>query len=154
MNRTDKPLSVPSRILYAMFRVRDLERSIAFYRDTLGMSELRRETFTQGRFTLVFIGYGNETSNAVIELTHNWDTDAYEHGTGFGHVALEVADMGVVCDRFTKMGVRIVRAPGPMKYAADEAKMRENIAFIEDPDGYRIELVEKRLDDHHLALER
>lgn len=133
---------IPERILYTMIRVGDLDRSIAFYRDALGMTELRRETFTEGRFTLVFIGYGDEASNAVIELTHNWDQDRYDLGTGYGHVALEVTDIYAACERFSKLGVKVVRAPGPMKVASDETGEREVIAFIEDPDGYRIELIE------------
>ena len=132
----------PSRILYTMLRVTDFDRSIAFYRDGLGMCDLRRETFTEGRFTLVFIGYGTEASNAVIELTYNWDEDEYAHGTGYGHVALEVNDIHATCNRLEHMGVKVVRQPGPMKFAVDETGAREIIAFIEDPDGYRIELIE------------
>lgn len=142
MSKLDNSKTLPNRMLYTMIRVSDLDRSVAFYRDALGMREFRRETYTQGRFTLVFIGYGTETSNAVIELTHNWDTNSYELGTAYGHVALEVSDMNAVCKRLVKIGTKIVRAPGPMKYVADEANMREVIAFVEDPDGYRIELIE------------
>ncbi|MFD2205596.1 lactoylglutathione lyase [Kiloniella antarctica] len=142
MRNTDAPAVVPSRILYTMVRVTDLNRSIAFYRDTLGMHELRRETFSDARFTLVFIGYGDETSNAVLELTYNWDQGAYSHGTGYGHVALEVIDIYGACERLTSLGVKVTRAPGPMKVAPDETGERETIAFIEDPDGYRIELIE------------
>ena len=132
---------IPSRILYTMLRVSNLERSIAFYRDALGMTELRRETFTQGRFTLVFIGYGDDASNAVIELTYNWDEDSYELGTGYGHIALEVADIYAACNRLEGMGVKIIREPGLMTFAVDETGHREEIAFIEDPDGYMIELI-------------
>lgn len=142
MITTNESAAMPSRILYAMLRVSDLDRSIAFYRDALGMRELRRETFTEGRFTLVFIGYCDEASNAVIELTYNWDTDSYEHGTGYGHVALEVQDIYAASDRLENMGVIVVRPPGPMMVASDETGEREVIAFIEDPDGYRIELIE------------
>lgn len=142
MSNNNNPSAIPSRVLYTMVRVRDLDRSIAFYRDALGMRELRRETFTEGRFTLVFIGYGDEASNAVIELTYNWDESGYEHGTGYGHVALEVADIYAACAHLTKKGVKIVREPGPMMFAPDETGAREVIAFIEDPDGYRIELIE------------
>ncbi|MEW8507182.1 MAG: lactoylglutathione lyase [Candidatus Thiodiazotropha sp.] len=133
----------PHRILYTMIRVGDLERSLGFYRDILGMSEIRRETFTEGRFTLAFMGYGDGESDALIELTHNWDEDHYEHGTGYGHVALEVGDVRAVCERLQIEGVNIVRAPGPMTWPVDETGHRENIAFIEDPDGYKIELVER-----------
>ena len=134
--------SLPSRILYTMLRVSNLESSIAFYRDGLGMHELRRENFTEGRFTLVFIGYGTEAGNAVIELTYNWDENEYTHGSGYGHVALEVSDIHAISNRLKDMGVKVVRQPGPMKFAADETGAREVIAFIEDPDGYRIELIE------------
>ncbi len=143
MSNNINPSAIPNRVLYTMIRVSDLDRSIKFYRDALGMRELRRETFTEGRFTLVFIGYGDEASNAVIELTYNWDEDAYEHGTAYGHVALEVADINAACERLARMDVKIVRDPGPMIFAVDETGEREVIAFIEDPDGYRIELIEK-----------
>ena len=134
--------AIPSRILYTMIRIGDLDRSIAFYRDALGMREVRRETSTEGRFTLVFMGYGEDPSGATIELTHNWYETTYQRGTGYGHVALEVADIYAACDRLETMGLKIVRAPGPMTFAVDESGERENIAFIEDPDGYRIELIE------------
>jgi lactoylglutathione lyase len=127
-----------------MLRVSNLEGSIAFYRDGLGMRELRRENFTEGRFTLVFIGYGTEADNAVIELTYNWDENEYTHGSGYGHVALEVSDIHAACNRLKDMGVKVVRQPGPMKFAMDETGAREVIAFIEDPDGYRIELIEAK----------
>ena len=132
----------PSRILYTMIRVVDLGRSIDFYTNTLGMTELRREDFTVGRFTLVFIGYGAETTNAVIELAYNWDQNNYQHGTRFGHVALGVTDVHTACNRLENMGVAIIRAPGPMMYAVDQTGHKEIIAFIEDPDGYKIELIE------------
>jgi len=131
---------LPSRILYTMIRVGDLDRSLHFYRDALGMRELRRETFTDARFTLVFIGY--DDGNALIELTHNWDDDGYSHGSGYGHIALEVSDIEATCSHLVDLGVNIVRAPGPMKMGPDETGHREIIAFIEDPDGYRIELIE------------
>ena len=143
MNNINKSSSLPTRILYTMIRVSDLDRSINFYQGALGMRELRREAFTEGRFTLVFMGYGDEASNAVMELTYNWDNGTYEHGTGYGHVALEVVDIDAVCERLEEIGAKIVRAPGPMKFAVDESERREVIAFIEDPDGYRIELIEK-----------
>ena len=141
---THDPAIVPQRQLYTMLRVGDLERSISFYRDALGMTELRRETFTESRFTLVFIGYGDEQSNAVIELTHNWDETDYQHGTGFGHIALEVLNIYGACDRLSKLGVEVIRAPGPMKTPPDETGDLEVISFIRDPDGYRIELIETR----------
>lgn len=132
----------PTRVLYTMFRVNDLERSIAFYRDALGMTELRRENFSEGRFTLVFIGYGEESSNAVIELTYNWDDNKYQHGSRFGHIALGVVDIYASCAQLSKLGVTFLRNPGPMAYATDETGTREVIAFIQDPDGYKIELIQ------------
>jgi len=144
MNQTQTLSALPSRILYSMYRVGDLERSVAFYRDVLGMRELRRENFTEGRFTLVFIGYGNEGSSAVIELTYNWDESSYQHGNGYGHIALEVENIDAACKRFVKMGVTILREPGPMIFAVDETGHREVIAFIKDPDGYKIELISAR----------
>lgn len=127
-----------------MLRVGNLEQSIAFYRDALGMQELRRETFTRGRFTLVFMGYGSETRNAVIELTYNWDESNYVLGTSYGHIALAVDDIDAVCNRLKMLPVNIVRPAGPMTFAADETEEKEIIAFIEDPDGYRIELIQTR----------
>jgi lactoylglutathione lyase len=141
MNSVTTAALAPSRILYPMIRVSDLERSLAFYTEALGMRELRRENFTDGRFTLVFIGYDEEASSTVLELTYNWDARQYEHGTGYGHLALEVADIFGTCARISTLGVKIVRDPGPMMYAADESGEREVIAFIEDPDGFRIELI-------------
>ena len=132
----------PKRILYTMLRASDLEQSLAFYNEALGMHEMRRETFTDARFTLVFVGYGDTDSGAVIELTYNWDETGYEHGTGYGHIALAVNDIYATCDRLAQIGVKVVREAGPMNMAADETGEREIIAFIEDPDGYRIELIE------------
>lgn len=126
------------RMLHTMLRVGDLERSLAFYCDVLGMRLLRRKEYPAGRFTLAFVGYGPEDANTVIELTHNWDTDRYDLGTGFGHVALGVDDVYAACDALRARGARIVREPGPMKHGGTE------IAFIEDPDGYRIELIQLR----------
>ena len=143
MNNVTDAAPVPSRILYPMIRVSDLERSLKFYVEALGMRELRRETFTEGRFTLAFIGYDEEASSTVLELTYNWDEVRYQHGTGYGHVALEVMDIYGTCARLSNMSVKIVREPGPMMFAADESGEREVIAFIEDPDGYRIELIER-----------
>ena len=135
--------AIPSRILYTMIRVSDLDRSVAFYRDALGMTELRRENFTAGRFTLVFIGYGDGMSRAVIELTYNWDENYYALGTAYGHIALNVSDIYAACKRLKDMGVKIVRPPAPMTYAVDETGHKEDIAFIEDPDGYKIELIKE-----------
>jgi lactoylglutathione lyase len=131
----------PTRILYTMVRVGDLERSIAFYTDALGMREMRRETFPEGRFTLVFMGYGDSPSSPTVELTWNWDETGYQHGTGYGHIALEVLDIYAACEHLTKMGVKVTRSAGPMKFAPSETGQKEVIAFLEDPDGYSIELI-------------
>jgi lactoylglutathione lyase len=125
-----------------MFRVSNLEKSVSFYVNIMGMKELRREDFTEGRFTLVFVGYGDETNQSVIELTHNWDEYHYSHGTRYGHVALGVNDIYAVVEHMKNKGVIILREPGPMAYAVDQTGHREVIAFVEDPDGYKIELVQ------------
>lgn len=145
MHSITQASTLPSRILYTMLRVRNLERSIAFYCDVLGMRELRREDYSEGGFTLVFIGYGDETSDAVIELTYNWDQSEYEHGSAFGHIALEVKDIYKVCEHAKNLGVKVTRSPGPMKFSVDETGHKEIIAFIEDPDGYKIEFVENKV---------
>lgn len=142
MSKENNQPVIPTRILYTMIRVGDLERSLEFYKNALGMNELRRENFSQGRFTLVFIGYGNKLANALIELTYNWDEERYELGTGYGHIALKVSDIYAACKRLELMGVKISLQPGPMAYAADETGHKEEIAFIEDPDGYMIELIQ------------
>ena len=127
------------RLLHTMIRVRDLDKSLDFYTRLLGMELLRRTDYPSGDFTLVFVGYGDEESNAVIELTHNWDhSEPYELGTGFGHIAIGVPDIHATCDRLASEGVSIPRPPGPMKHGGSV------IAFIEDPDGYKIELIEKK----------
>jgi lactoylglutathione lyase len=126
------------RMLHTMLRVGDLERSLAFYCTVLGMRLLRRKDYPGGRFTLAFVGYGDEADHTVLELTHNWDTDRYEIGTGFGHVALGVEDIHATCDALRAKGAKITREPGPMKHGGSV------IAFIEDPDGYKIELIELR----------
>lgn len=126
------------RILHTMIRVAQLDRSIAFYTKVLGMRELRRQDFPEGRFTLAFVGYGSEAESAVIELTHNWDTPSYELGTGYGHVAIGVDDIYAVCDTIRAVGGVITRKPGPMKHGSTV------IAFVQDPDGYKIELIEHK----------
>ena len=133
--------NVPTRILYTMLRVGDLDRSVAFYADALGMREMRRETFPDGRFTLVFMGYGESPSAPTVELTWNWDETSYLHGTGYGHIALEVQDIYAACERLTNMGVEVTRAAGPMTFAPTETGEKEVIAFLKDPDGYTIELI-------------
>jgi lactoylglutathione lyase len=139
---TGRPGKDPTaRILYTMIRVRNLERSLAFYTTALGMHELRREDYPEGRFTLVFVGYGGESSNSTIELTYNWVESEYQHGTSFGHIALGVEDLYAMCDHLSSLGVELLRLPGPMTYTATNGA-RDVIAFIRDPDGYKIELVE------------
>jgi lactoylglutathione lyase len=119
------------RMLHTMIRVKDLEKSLDFYTRLLGMSLIRQKDYPSGRFTLAFVGYGDEASNAVIELTHNWDqAEPYTIGSGFGHLAIGVPDIYGTCDRLAKEGVKIPRPPGPMKHGGSE------IAFVEDPDGY------------------
>ena len=129
------------QLLHTMIRVFDLEKSIEFYTNKLGMTLLRRKDYPSGEFTLVFVGYGDEESNAVIELTHNWgQKEPYQLGTAFGHLAVGVPDIYGTCERLAKVGVKIPRPPGPMKHGGSV------IAFIEDPDGYKIELIEKKAD--------
>lgn len=125
------------RILHTMIRVGDLQRSLAFYTDVLGMQLLRKKDYPDGKFTLAFIGYGPESEQAVLELTHNWDTDHYDIGTGYGHVALEVDDAYQACDEIKRRGGNVVREAGPMKHGSTV------IAFVEDPDGYKIELIQR-----------
>ena len=125
------------RVLHTMIRVGDLERSIAFYTDVLGMQLIRRKDYPTGRFTLAFVGYGQESENAAIELTHNWDTDSYDLGNGFGHIALGVRDIYGTCQLIRRRGGTITREPGPMKHGGSV------IAFVVDPDGYKIELIER-----------
>ena len=141
--------AIPSRILYSMIRVTNLARSVDFYQDALGMRELRRENFTEGRFTLVFLGYGDEANAAVIELTHNWDAQQYQHGNGYGHLALAVEDIYLACERLSNLGITVLRNAGPMRYGVDETGHKETIAFIEDPDGYKIELVQLKNGTGH-----
>ena len=129
------------RVLHSMLRVSNLERSHSFYLDLLGMRELRHEEYPEGRFTLSFVGYGSEHETSVVELTWNWDGKTYIHGSAFGHIAIGCTDINVVCDRLRNSGVEILREPGPMKYTATNGA-RDVIAFVKDPDGYQIELVE------------
>ena len=124
------------RMLHTMLRVGDLEQSIAFYTEVLGMQLLRRKDYPTGRFTLAFLGYGPESDHTVLELTHNWDTSAYELGEGYGHIALGVEDIHSTCAGIADQGGRVVREPGPMKHGSTV------IAFVEDPDGYKVELIE------------
>lgn len=126
------------RLLHTMIRVGNLERSIKFYTELLGMKLLRKKDYPEGKFTLAFIGYGNEKENSAIELTHNWDTDSYDMGTGFGHLAIEVDDVYEATDNIRDLGGKIIRDAGPMNAGTTI------IAFVEDPDGYPIELLGKK----------
>ncbi len=126
------------RILHTMLRVGDLDRSISFYTEVLGMALLRRQDYPDGKFTLAFVGYGDETENAVLELTYNWDTDAYDLGTGYGHIALEVDDVYRATEEISRRGGKVLRAAGPMNAGTTI------ISFVEDPDGYPIELIGKK----------
>jgi lactoylglutathione lyase len=121
-----------------MLRVGDLKRSIDFYTGVLGMKVLRQKDYPEGRFTLAFVGYGDEDKEAVLELTHNWDTQKYDLGSGYGHVALEVEDAYKACDEVKKRGGKVTREAGPMKHGATV------IAFVEDPDGYKIEFIQRK----------
>ena len=126
------------RILHTMIRVVDLQRSIDFYTQVLGMRLLRKSDYPGGRFTNVFVGYDDESRAAVLELTHNWDTKAYDMGTAYGHVAIEVDDAHRACDEVRTRGGKVTREPGPMKHGTTV------IAFVEDPDGYKIEFVQRK----------
>jgi len=126
------------RILHTMLRVGDLDKSIAFYTDVMGMKLLRKRDNEEYRYTLAFVGYQEESEGAVLELTYNWDTSEYDLGNGYGHVALEVDDIYATCSAIEKMDGKITRAPGPVKGGLTV------IAFVEDPDGYKIELIEKK----------
>lgn len=125
------------RMLHTMLRVGNLERSLQFYTEVLGMKLLRQEEYPDGKFSLAFVGYGDEESNTVLELTHNWETDNYDLGNGYGHVAIAVADAAAACDKIRDLGGNVIREAGPMMHGTVV------IAFIEDPDGYKIELIER-----------
>ena len=126
------------RILHTMIRVGDLDRSLAFYTEVLGMQLLRRRDYPDGKFTLAFVGYGDESETAVLELTHNWDTPSYDLGNGFGHVAVEVEDAYKACELVKQRGGKVTREAGPMKHGTTV------IAFVEDPDGYKIEFIQRK----------
>ena len=127
------------RILHTMLRVGNLENSIEFYSQVLGMRVLRRKDYPEGKFTLAFVGYQNESDATAIELTHNWDTKEYDLGAGFGHIAIEVDDAYIACEMVKKRGGRVTREAGPMKHGLTV------IAFAEDPDGYKIEFIQKKI---------
>ena len=126
------------RILHTMLRVGDLDRSLRFYTEVLQMGLLRRKDYPDGKFTLAFVGFGDEDNEAVIELTYNWGTDKYELGSGFGHIALAVDNAAQACDDVRARGGKVTREAGPMKHGTTV------IAFIEDPDGYKIELIQRK----------
>ena len=125
------------RMLHTMLRVGNLDKSLAFYQDVLGMKLLRKHDYPNGRFTLAFVGYGDESDHTVIELTHNWDTERYDLGNGYGHIALEVEDAYAACEAVKAKGGKVTREAGPMMHGTTV------IAFVEDPDGYKIEFIQK-----------
>jgi len=134
----DKQNAFPRRILHTMLRVSDLKKSECFYCQFLGMKVQRKKDYPEGKFTLSFLGYGDEQSNTMLELTHNWHESDYEKGSGYGHIALAVDDIYQTCKFLEEQNIVINRQPGPMK-----SDVSEVIAFIEDPDGYQIELIER-----------
>lgn len=138
MNQVAPQAATPVRLLHVMLRVFDMDASVQFYTELLGMKLLRRTDYPEGRFTLAFIGYEDEETGAVLELTQNWgQAEPYQLGTAYGHIALATPDIYAVCERLAAAGVKIPRPAGPMKGGT------RVIAFVEDPDGYRIELIER-----------
>lgn len=133
----------PNRIMHTMLRVSDLPRAIKFYCEHLGMRLFRQEDYPEGAFTLAFLGYGEESLSTVLELTYNWSQNTYERGNAFGHIALEVDDLQKTCAQLVSQGVNLLRPPGAMSYLSPQRSFAEHIAFIEDPDGFRIELIER-----------
>jgi lactoylglutathione lyase len=125
------------RMLHTMLRVGELDRSLRFYTEVLGMKVLRRKDYPDGKFTLAFVGYGDESETAVIELTHNWGVDKYDLGNAYGHIAVEVDDAYKACEEVKKRGGKVAREAGPMKHGTTV------IAFVEDPDGYKIEFIQR-----------
>ena len=124
------------RMMHTMLRVTTLDKALDFYCNVLDMNLIRRKDYAEGRFTLAFVGYGDETNSTVLELTHNWDTDSYEQGSAYGHIAIGVDDVYATCDRVKAKGGKVIREAGPMKGG------RTVIAFLEDPDGYKVELLQ------------
>ncbi len=127
------------RFLHTMLRVGDLERSLAFYTKVLGMRVLRQKDVPDGKYTLAFVGYGEESSTTVLELTYNYGTEKYDQGTAFGHLAIEVADAAAACEKARAGGGKVTREAGPVKFGTTV------IAFVEDPDGYKIEFIERKI---------
>ncbi len=130
-----------------MLRVGNLEKSLDFYQNVLGMKLLRRKDYPEGRFTLAFVGYGDEADSTVLELTHNWDTEQYDLGNAYGHIAIEVDNAYESCERVKRQGGNVVREAGPMKHGTTV------IAFVEDPDGYKIEFIQKKSGDDSVAYQ-
>lgn len=124
------------RLLHTMLRVGDLEKSLQFYCDVLGMTLLRQKDYPGGKFTLAFVGYGDESDHTVLELTHNWGVESYDLGEGYGHIALGVDDIYKTCEEIKARGGQVIREPGPMKHGTTV------IAFVGDPDGYKVELIQ------------
>jgi len=131
------------RLMHTMIRVKDLDESLKFYCDALGMKLLRRNEYPSGKFTLAFVGYGEVKDSAVVELTYNWGKRDYQLGDAFGHLAIGVSDIYEYCNRLKEHGVKVVREPGPMAHSSASGGGGSVIAFIEDPNGYRIELIQE-----------
>ncbi|MFN9175266.1 MAG: lactoylglutathione lyase [Synechocystis sp.] len=129
------------RLLHTMLRVGNLDESLKFYCEVLGMTLLRQKDYPDGKFTLAFVGYGDEQNNSVIELTYNWGVEKYDLGDGFGHLAIGVDDIYQTCDKIKALGGKVVREPGPMKHGTTV------IAFVEDPNGYKIELIQTKAEN-------
>jgi len=125
------------RLLHTMLRVSNLEESLKFYCDVLNMKLLRQKDYPEGKFTLAFVGYGNESDHTVLELTHNWDVDEYHLGDAYGHIAIGVDDIYATCEAMMALGGKVTRQPGPMKHGSTV------IAFLEDPNGYKVELIQR-----------
>jgi lactoylglutathione lyase len=137
------------RLMHTMLRVNDLDQSLRFYCELLGMKLLRKQDYPGGRFTLAFVGYGEIADSSVVELTYNWDQHEYQLGDAYGHLALGVADIYGVCEQLKRNGVKVVREPGPMRHSNSSGGGGSVIAFIEDPNGYRIELIEEARQSAH-----
>ncbi|NMG21714.1 lactoylglutathione lyase [Brasilonema bromeliae] len=135
------------RLLHTMLRVGNLEESLKFYCDLLGMKLLRQKDYPGGEFTLAFVGYGDESENTVLELTYNWGVEKYDFGNAYGHIAIGVDDIYTTCEEIKKLGGKVVREPGPMKHGSTV------IAFVEDPNGYKVELIQTDTQNHAVKQE-
>ena len=136
--------ALPRRLLHTMLRVGDLDRSLRFYTEVFGMDVLRREDYPDGQFTLAFLGYGSEADHSVIELTHNWGRSKYERGNAYGHIALAVDDVYAAVERLKQLGASVSRPAGPLSSRPADGSEPDVIAFVDDPDSYRIELIQRR----------